>query len=198
MSYVINFVASTQFVATANFSSNFSSNATVGSDATFECKLGTINPSIGIGYYSFQYNLTINDTSMEVWHAYCPIGRTVYCMESIQIHIPYQFTNISTYNYTAEYRFFFTVINVNETYNDSSFSCSIVSDGQTQWKRTTHLNISLYNDSIDKRVTVVATSVFVVLLCGAMVVAVLGGILATKRFKAASQRSSRINPDQGN
>ena len=137
---------------------------------------------------------------MEAWNAYCFIQPTfMYCTEDIQIDIPLQFTNISVYLLHVRYKFLLTVINVNKTHDDSSFSCSIVSEQQPQWKHTAHLNVSsLYNghntDHDTTMIVAVATSAFVVLVCGVAVV-VLVEILATKRFKAAQTRTR--SPDQG-
>lgn len=166
---------------------------TEGSNATFECELGTDAINSKNYYYLFEYystsNLTDNDTL--TWSTGC-IENSCIFDDSQVYHISQ--TTIEQKANLKIYRFTFQVNNVTLGENGSVFTCSVVSETQIQWQRSANLTVTprLDLDDIPDVVGPVAA-----LLCFVSVTALgvtVGIFLGRRKWK---RKVKALEADQG-
>ena len=118
-----------------------------GNNATFECQLGTFNPTSSSDYFILRYELAggSNGSSENDVNQWCSAGESEYCWTTNSDDANMYLRSvdlIESQNGFKRYTFTFQVLNLGPQHHNSVFSCAILSDGQYQWLHTAYLNVT--------------------------------------------------------
>jgi hypothetical protein len=141
---------------------------------------------------NFHYKLASQNES--VWNRSCSIGALeaggCYRKGEDSNYVPSLALGIGP----SSFVFTFQVLNVSLKHNNSTFSCSISSDGQLQWLHSAHLKVNLTTDVQVQSLAMVSMVSVVVVVVAAVAAALALTVLVRRKWK---RNSAALRPEQG-